>query len=549
MALRQIGVGGLTRTPREERAPRRSARGAMTYRTSPAPATEVQMPQAQRAPQVRSVPRTQAKTQRGEQEGALQLRLHKRLLLSAALMLPLSAAVVGFSGLGLKLPNPPGVLSEAAQRGRILALDGTVLAEGDAEARRYPEGRLAAQLVGFSGAEQPAGNFGLEGLELTLDARLQAGEDVHLTLDPDLQAIAQGELARAAREHGAENGAMVLLEAGSGRVLAAASYPQFDPNTHRTLRDRSGVSNRAFLQQVEPGSVMKPFVIAALMQAGRLGAGEVLEVEPTMQVGTQLFRDVAPHDPRLSVADILRYSSNVGMIKLGERFSSEELAAWFQHFGFGEDVGLKHLYTQTGQINDPATWVPQDHASATIGQSLSATALQLAAAYSIFANGGVFVPPQVVESEVRYEEGVRVGAERLLSPDVAETIKEMLVYTVDHGSLAASKIPGVSVAGKSGSADLYDTEKGAYIDAGTLTFAGIFPADNPKVTAVVYLQRVDPNRGSLSALVAAPVFRRVGSEALALWGMPDLSPAPEPALAAAPEGAASTPAAGLQRTR
>ncbi len=507
MALRQVTAGTLTRGEKPVRVVRRqgSSQGA--------PRSAASVKRVREAPQ-------------GELTGgALHLKLHKRSLFAGLLTLFLAAPLAGFINLGLKLPSPPPVLSEAPQRGRILARDGTVLAEGNAETRRYPQGRLAAQLIGFSGAVQPEGNFGLEGLEYTLDTALQAGDDVQLTIDPDLQAIAQGELARAAREHGAANGAMVLLEASSGRVLAAASYPQFDPNTHRSLRDRSGVSNRAFLEQVEPGSVMKPFVVAALMQAGRLDADEVLEVESWTRVGDQTFRDVAPHDLNLSVADILRYSSNVGMIKLSERFSSEELAAWFRHFGFGGDVGLKHLYTQNGQINPPETWVPQDHASATIGQSLSVTALQLAAGYSVFANDGVFVPPQVLESEVRFESGVREGAERLLSPDIAHTIRDMLVYTVDNGSLVAAKIPGVAVAGKSGSADLYDTEKGAYIDAGTLSFAGFFPADDPKITAVVYLQRVaEREGGTLSAMVAAPVFRNVGSEAVALWGVPETGP-------------------------
>ncbi|ADI14720.1 peptidoglycan D,D-transpeptidase FtsI family protein [Truepera radiovictrix] len=530
MALRHVtGRFASSAAPRERVRRQEAPSAAAVYPTAGAPRRDARTPQTRRSA-----------------VAPAHLQLHKRLLLSAALVVPLSAAVVGFSSLGLRLGAPPSVLREAPQRGRILAADGTVLAEGDAEARRYPEGRLAAQLIGFSGARQPGGNFGLEGLEFTLDARLQAGEDVRLTIDPELQAIAQGELARAAREHGAENGAMVLLEAGSGRVLAAASYPQFDPNTHRNLRDRTGVANRAFLQQVEPGSVMKPFLIAALMQAGRLEADEVLEVESTIRVGNQTFRDVAPHDLELSIAEMLRYSSNVGMIKLGERFSSAELAAWYRHFGFGKDVGLKHLFTQTGQINDPATWVPQDHASATIGQSVSATALQLAAAYSVFANDGVFVPPQIVESEVLYEDGVRVGAERLLSPEVAEAVTEMLVYTVENGSLTVAKIPGVTVAGKSGSADLFDTDKGVYINAGTLSFAGFFPADDPKVTAVVYLQRVDPNRGSLSALVAAPVFRRVGSEVVAHWGVPETA---APSTLATAEGALTATTTGLQRTR
>ena len=457
-----------------------------------------------------------------EGEPAPQLRLHKRALFLVLLALPLLAALGGFVRLQAKAPDLPAALTEEPRRGLIQTRDGTILAEGAVEHRRYPEGRLAAHVVGFSGAVQPDGRFGLEGLEYALDRRLQAGEDVTLTLDPSLQAIAQAELRKAAQTFEAENGAVVMLEANTGRVLAAASYPEFDPKRQGQVEERSIISNRAFLQQVEPGSTMKPFVVAALMEAGRLSPDETLEVGPYMRVGTQDFRDVSSHDPVLSIPDILRVSSNVGMIKLGERFSSEELSSWMYHFGFGRDVGLNAAYTRDGRINPWQNWVPQDHASATIGQSVSTTALQLAAAYSIFANDGVYVPPQLLEDEVAFEEvdgqEVRAGAARVISSSTAQSVKDMLVYTVENSGLSVAKIPGVEVAGKSGTADVFDNEKGEYIKAGTLLFAGMFPADNPRVTAVVYLQK--PKEESLSTYVAAPVFRAIGSETVALWGLP-----------------------------
>ena len=452
------------------------------------------------------------------------LKLHKKPLFFVLLTLPLLAALGGFARLQVKAPDMPTALVEEARRGMITTRDGTILAEGAVEHRRYPEGKLAAQVVGFSGAVQPDGRYGLEGLEYALDSRLQTGEDVVLTLDPSLQAIAQAELRKAAQTFEAENGAMVMLEADTGRVLAAASYPEFEPQNQGRVQERSIISNRAFLQQVEPGSTMKPFVVAALMESGRLTVDETLEVGPWMRVGSQEFKDVATHEPVLGIPDILRYSSNVGMIKLGERFSSEELSSWLYHFGFGRDVGLKDAYTRPGHINPWQNWVPQDHASATIGQSVSTTALQLAAAYSIFANDGIYVPPQLLEDEVTFEKGadgegnVRTGAARVLSPEVSQSVKEMLTYTVENSGLRVAKIPGVEVAGKSGTADIFDNEKGEYIHAGTLLFAGMFPADDPRVTAVVYLQK--PKESHLSTYVAAPVFRAVGSETVALWGLP-----------------------------
>ncbi len=447
----------------------------------------------------------------GGQDG--ELRLRRGWLFVLFLTLPLLAALYGFAAAGVRLPSPSPLLAEAPTRGTLYAADGTVLAEGAAETRSYPQGTLAAQLIGFSGAEQPDKTYGLEGLERKLDAKLQAGQDVTLTLDPDLQGIAQTELARAAKLHGAKNGVVVMLEAKTGRILASASYPTFDPNTQGTLlgADRNVIGNTPMMASVEPGSVMKPFVVAALLQDRKLRANEVLKVEMQRRVGSKVFTDVTVHEPTLAVKDILRYSSNVGMIELGERFTSAELAAWYYRYGFGQRVGTSFVSSAPGIINPPDTWVPQDHASAVIGQSMSATALQLAAAYSIFANDGRYVTPQVVESEVG-----KVAAKQVLDPAVARTVLGMLTYTVENSGLKDAKIPGVKVAGKSGSADLFDIDKGEYIDAGTLSFAGIFPAEDPRVIGVMYLQRVK-EEGALSVSVTAPAFRRIGSQAVALW--------------------------------
>ena len=443
------------------------------------------------------------------------LRLRKRPLFILCLGAPLVMALGGFISSGARWPETPQPLSAPVERGALLARDGTVLAEGTAEARAYPQGRLAAQLIGFSGAEQPDGSYGLEGLERTLDSELQAGQDVRLTLDPALQASVQSELTKAATLHGAVNGAAVYLEAGTGRILATASYPEFDPNEQDSLTDRSVVRNSAYLAEVEPGSVMKPLVVAALLQDGKLKPNETLPVAETLQVGEKTFSDVTAHEPTLAVKDILRYSSNVGMIKIGSRFTSAELADWYRRYGFGKTANVAHVNESDGHINPPETWVPQDHASAVIGQSVSVTALQLAAAYSIFANDGRYITPEIVESEVDPSR-----ARQVLSPTVARTVRDMLTYTVENSSLIDAKVNGVKVAGKSGSADLYDPEQG-YIDAGTLSFAGIFPAENPKIIGVLYLQRID-EKGALSVSVTAPAFKAIGSQAAALWNQAEL---------------------------
>ena len=192
-----------------------------------------------------------------------RLALKRGWLLKIALGLPLLLAVVGFGMLQVRPATFPQAPTEEVVRGSILAADGSVLADGPVESRSYPYGAVGASLLGFTGAVQPDGRFGLEGLEYTLDSRLAAGDDVTLTIDPVLQAAADRHLAEATLSSGAQSGSAVILEVGTGRILAAASYPTFDANDWRGA-EREQMLNRPFQQVYEPGSVIKPLVIAGL---------------------------------------------------------------------------------------------------------------------------------------------------------------------------------------------------------------------------------------------------------------------------------------------
>ena len=440
-----------------------------------------------------------------------EVRLHRGWLLALLLTLPLAASLAGFAAVQRGAPAWPEALVELPVRGSLLANDGTVLADGPAEARQYPHGSLAAPLLGFTGAVQPDGRYGLEGLEYTLDERLQTGSSVVLTIDPTLQAAAEARLAESVMATEAENGAAVILEVGSGRVLAAASYPSFDANAWRSA-ERDALQNRAFLQHYEPGSIIKPFVIAGLLESRRIRPDEFVEAPMHLRVGAKTFRDVAQHDPLLNVADVLRYSSNSGTINLAQRFESAELHAWLAAFGFGQTMPLRSTFTRSGQLNPWETWVPQDHATIAIGHSVATTALQMAAAYAIIANDGIYVSPHLVEDE-------SVPApHRVLSPEVAMTVRHMMHYTIEESSLRQSRIPGVSMAGKTGTGDVFDATANAYLPGDyTVSFAGMFPAEKPAVVMVVYVQK--PRTLTSSTLVAAPLFRAIASEVVAHWGI------------------------------
>lgn len=446
----------------------------------------------------------------GGPQAVLELKLRRARLITATLFLPLLAALASFASQQdgvARFPQPP---VESVSRGALLAADGTVLAGGPVAARTYPFGDVTANLIGFTGRVQPDGRYGLEGLEYFLDSELAAGVDVVLTLDPTVQAVAARLVAEAALTHGAESGSAVVVEVGSGRILAAASYPSYDPEAFADA-NREQLANRPFTQVYEPGSVIKPLVVAGLLESGRLAPGELVDSPMTLRVGEKTFRDVAQHESVLSVAEVLAYSSNSGMIHLGQRFSSAELHEWLLRFGIGQPLDLTTTYTRSGILNDWFRWVPQDHAANSIGQNLSTTALHLAAAYSVIANDGVYVPPRLTESEQL------PAPHRVLSPEVAQGVRSMLGRVMQTGGLAAAALPSVSSAGKTGTADIYDVTSGTYVPGEyAVTFAGMFPVERPQVVVVVSLHK--PQVNTSSTYTVAPLFRAIGSEILASWG-------------------------------
>lgn len=439
------------------------------------------------------------------------LRFRRHWLLFPLTLLPLLVAVAGFYLQQRGFTSLPPLPAEGVVRGRVLAGDGTVLAEGAASERVYPQGGLAAPILGFTGALQPDGRYGLEGVEYTLDSVLAAGADVTLTLDPVLQATTEAHLAEAALAHSAESGAAVVLEVGTGRVLASASYPTYDPNRWQAA-GREQMLNRPFQQVYEPGSVIKPLVVAGLLQDGLVTRNELIDAPMTLRVGTKTFRDVARHDPLLQVADVLAFSSNSAMINLGARFTPAQLHEWLWRFGFGQDLDQNRVPSRSGILNPWSRWVPQDQASNSIGQNLSSTPVQIAAAYSVFANDGLYVAPRIVEGEDL------PPPHRVLAPEVAHEVKAMLGHVMETGGLRQARIPGVSAGGKTGTADVYDPQLGTYPPGDyALTFAGMFPLEAPKVVVVVMLMK--PEGTSTSTYVAAPIFRAVGSEIVAHWGV------------------------------
>ncbi len=444
-----------------------------------------------------------------EPKPGLRLAKNRRNIIVVLFSISFIYILTGFVHIDNIKPKWPQGFEDVIPRGKIISRNGTVFAEGLAEHRRYPQNDLASHIIGFSGKLQDDGRYGLEGLEYSKDKYLQSGQDVVITIDPYIQAIVQAYLKDTIIKQKADNGTVVVLEAGTGRIIASASYPDYNLNQQSSTFDRSVIVNKAFLNLFEPGSVMKPFIVASLLESHKLSLDEYIDTPMTKTVGEKTYRDVAQHASPMNPWDILRFSSNTGMINLSKRFTDNEEYQWLKHIGFGTDVGLKSAYTRSGNLRPPK-WVPQDQASITIGQSISTTTLQLAALYSIFANDGVYIPPYLIEDEARAD------ARQIFSIETARTVRSLLKYVVDNSSLHKLMPKNSSIGGKTGTADIYNSKLGRYVKGDySLTFAGIFPIENPKLTIVVSLQK--PKVDVSSTYVAAPLFAKIQESITAYW--------------------------------
>ncbi|MFC6590693.1 peptidoglycan D,D-transpeptidase FtsI family protein [Deinococcus lacus] len=428
----------------------------------------------------------------------------------------------------------PATVKQAAvqSRGSILAADGTVLARSVDGERVYPQGALAGQLVGMMGK-----SAGLEGIERFYDDQLQAGENVTVTIDPKVQAAAEAALAKLIPEHQGEYGAAVVMEVRTGRLLAAASYPPFDPNRWREFKDTDR-RNRPVLDVFEPGSVVKALVVGASLNEGYITPQSTFDTPMARHIGSSpgaTIHDLVPHPPQLQTPDVLRYSSNVGMSHVVEKMPYEQLHSYLANYGFGRKTDMDQIYTETGVLQPLRKWDDVVRATNAFGQGMSSNLVQLAAAFNTISNDGRYVPPRLVD-------GVAAGERReVLSQATALEMRQMLSRVVQEGIPHAAGIDGYNLAGKTSTAQVVG-ERGYEKDVFNSLFASMFPADEPRITVAVMVHgaKVDYHGSQL----AAPLARELTADIISQWGvapaqmdkgylngMPGALPAPEPAAA------------------
>ena len=348
-------------------------------------------------------------------------------------------------------------------------------------------------------------------------APARAGRDLHLSIDARLQSVAHWELARAAAEADARYGALLVVDVRSGEIVAGASHPSFNPNDPAQRLPASGrMRNRVALHLFEPGSTIKPFVIAAGIEHGAFGADAVVDTAPGyVDVRGKRLEDVANHG-RLSLSEVLAKSSQVGAVRLGMRLAPERLVETLERVGFGRPSGSAFPGESLGVV---PTGVPPGsvrQAALCYGYGVSVSAMQLARAYVALANGGRLLELSLLRRNARADEP---RSARVFSPQVARAVLRMLETAVAPGGTgAAARIPGYRVAGKTGT--VRKARSGGYRSGGyTALFAGIAPASAPRFVVVAMLD--EPGGQSYhGGAVAAPLFARVMAEALRLARVP-----------------------------
>jgi cell division protein FtsI (penicillin-binding protein 3) len=412
--------------------------------------------------------------------------------------------------------------------------------------RSYPGKELAAAILGFTnidgmgvrGIEQQADRW-LHGTRRTVgverdghgrlfavegvDPHTLAGNDLMLTLDARFQASAEDALEQALEKTGAESGIVITLDRRTGEILALAERPTFDPNQFRTL-SYPDTRSRAFTDVYEPGSTLKPFLVAMALDEGTLTPDQTFDCEDgAFRVPGRTIHDSHPHQ-FLSVSEIIQVSSNIGATKIAFELSPKAHYKGLERFGFTSNTGSGFPSESNGILRPWKKWQPVDHANVAFGQGISSTAIQLAAATAAIANEGVWVTPQLIKAR-RSADGQWVNEKpgkkhRAVSKESADLVLAMMESVVStDGTARLAGLKDVRVSGKTGTAQKYDVEANRYSNTRYLAwFTGIVPTDNPEFVIVTLL---DEPKGWAhgGGDVAAPLFAKVAAEQLRWRGI------------------------------
>ena len=403
--------------------------------------------------------------------------------------------------------------------------------------RTYPAGTLAANVLGFVNSE----GVGSGGLEMSLDKRLKGvdgsrtfeqgaagqaipsaedvlrepvpGQGVQLTINRDIQYVAQRAITTRVKEAAAESGTVIVIEAKTGRILAMATAPTFDPNNYLGA-DPENMGNRPVSEIYEPGSTGKLLTLSAVVEEGEAKPTSKIVVPPTLTRGGHTTNDHTPHGTlHLTLAGVMAQSSNIGTILFADRIGGDKLYEYQRKFGMGQPTGLNFPGEEAGLLPDPSKWWPTTFQALAYGQSYSVTSLQVAQVYQTIANNGVRLTPRLIDGYVNtdgtFEPAQTEPGVRVVSKKTAKTMRKMLETVVSTGTAKVATLPGYRVGAKTGTAER--VVNGRY-SGYTASFIGLAPADDPELVVQVALQ--DPKNGHYGSVLAGPVFNQVMIHAL-----------------------------------
>ena len=412
------------------------------------------------------------------------------------------------------------------------------------ETRRfYPKRQLAAHVLGYVGMD----NEGMSGVEYAFEKEIrgedgrqiiwsdarnrpaasrveklpQPGRNIYLTIDETLQFMAETELEAAVRETGSRSGLAILLRPTTGEILAMAAMPAFNPNRYGDFHP-STWRNRAVTDAYEPGSTFKIITAAAALEEGVVTEDERIDCgRGSIEIGERVIRDHKLFDV-LTFREVIERSSNVGMIRIGQRLGPERLEAYVRAFGFGEPTGVGLSAESRGILRDVSEWWPVTLAAISFGQEIAVTPLQMATAVNAVAASGYLMRPILVK-EIRSPRNEALTStspspvRRVVSMETAARLRDILVGVVEQGTGKSAAVPGYTVAGKTGTAQKAAPEGGYSKTDFVASFVGFAPAGAPELTALVLL---DSPIGDHSGSLAAGVFARIVERSLRYLGVP-----------------------------
>ncbi len=435
-------------------------------------------------------------------------------------------------------------LMAEAIHGHLKSYDLKGLKLVEEEQRSYPNQELAAHLLGYLGAtEKSDKRVGRAGIEQILNDQLTGregeyretvnatgvayertyldprhGSTVYLTIDHALQRRAELILRQAVEQHGAKGGGIVIMQPGSGEILALANYPTFNPNRiEAQVASSSAYVNQAIVTPYEPGSIFKTITYAAAIDQGIIRPDEMIDCgDGQIAIGSRIIRDTHSYG-RISIADSFAKSSNVGAIRVAQRLGKETFYRYIRSFGFGDVTGIGLPAESSGIVHAPERWRLDSIGSVAIGQEISVTLIQAVAAVGAIANNGVLVAPRIVKQikgdDGKFERSPPPPPRQVIKPETAQQMVKMMQRVVTDGTGRSIRLEGYSVAGKTGTPQKSGQTgyaPGRYMPS----FLGFVPAVNPRFAIVVMID--EPTNGSYyGGVVAAPVFAMVAEAALA----------------------------------